>query len=145
MTMSGIKRYEFELERQFAVEEADTIMIDSPPILREKLEWVRACFQDEWRRSFLIRYQIAVVIRDIYDDVKDNKGKMYGAKAVDAIKKMLGWDDGVIYQAINVANAFTPEEIEKVTQMRLPGGRPLSFGHVVVLYPSCELRSRHVG
>src|SRR5262249_4707130 len=58
---------------------------------------------------------------------------VYGAKAIAAIKQAFGWDDGVIYQALHVADAFTPQQIEEITRMRLPGGKPVSFSHVVAL------------
>lgn len=133
MSLSRIKQYEFELERMFAVERAESILDKSSPILREKVDKIRHCFEDAWRCSILNRYQVAVIIRDIYDDVNDNNGSVYGAKAVEAIKKLFGWDDGIIYQALNVANAFTPEELDNITEMRLPGGKPLSYSHLVVL------------
>ncbi len=133
MTVSRARQLELELKRGFALECVETILSESPPALREKVEWIRGSFADEWRRGLVSRYQVAVVIREIYDDVTDNKGSVYGARAVEAIKKAFGWDDSVVYQALHVADAFTPEQIEAVTQMRLPGGRPLSYSHVVVL------------
>jgi hypothetical protein len=133
MTISRSKQLELEYEREYALERLESILSDSPPLLREKIAWIRNTFEEEWRHSIMSRYQVALVIRDIYDDVTDNKGSVYGAKAVEAIKKAFGWDNSVIYQTLHVADAFTPEQIEEITQMRLPGGRPLTFGHVVAL------------
>jgi hypothetical protein len=65
--------------------------------------------------------------------VTENKGATYGAKAVQALKLSFGWDDGVIYQALHVAESFTPGQIEKVVQMRSPEGKPLTYSHVVAL------------
>jgi hypothetical protein len=133
MGISRSKQFELDFQRQFALERVETILDESPPVLREKLEWIRSCFEDEWRRSVQGRYQIAVAIREIYEDVTEHNGSVYGAKAVEALKKAFEWDDGVIYQTLHVADAFTPEQIEAMTEMRLPGGRPLSFSHVVSL------------
>jgi hypothetical protein len=133
MTAGHIQQYELRLQREIALERVETILSESPPALREKIDWIRTTVEDEWRRSIVGRYQIAVAIKEVYDDVADNNGSVYGARAVEAIKKALGWDDGVIYQALRVAGAFTPEQIEDMARMRTPGGRPLSLSHVVAL------------
>jgi hypothetical protein len=133
MTVSRVQQFELHLRQEIAQERAEAILYESPPPLREKIDWIRRTFEDEWRRSVVSRYQVAVVIREIYDDVTENKGSVYGARAVEAIQQAFGWDDGVIYQALHVADAFTPGQIEEITRMRLPGGRPLSYGHVVSL------------
>ena len=83
--------------------------------------------------SIVNRYQIAAIIREIYDDVKDNNGTVYGARAVKVIKKAFGLDDTFIYQALHVAETFTPEQIEEMARMRLPGGKPVCYSHVVAL------------
>ncbi len=131
--MSKVKLFELELKRNRSLEHVEKILDESPPALREKLDWIGRTFEEDWKRSIVSRYQIAVAIREVYDDVAENNGSVYGAKAVQAIKGALGCDDGLIYQAINVADAFTPEQIEEITGMRLPGGQPLSFSHVVAL------------
>jgi hypothetical protein len=133
MAFSRIQQFQLQLKHEMAQDEAEVLMDESPPALREKITWIRNYFEDEWRRGIVGRYQVAAVIREIYDDVTDNKGVVYGAKAVKAIKKAFGWDDGIIYQALHVADTFTPEQIESIAQMRLPGGRPLSYSHVVAL------------
>jgi hypothetical protein len=131
MAFSRIQQFELQLKHEMAQEQAEALMNESPPALRDKITWIRNYFEDEWRRSIVGRFQVAAVIRDIYDDVTDNGGAVYGTKAVEAIKKAFGWDDGIIYQALHVADTFTPEKIQTIAQMRLPGGRPLSYSHVV--------------
>jgi hypothetical protein len=133
MTANRIKLFEQALQRDHPLERAEDIFQESPPLLREKVEWIRSSFEEEWRRSITFRYQAAVLIKEIYDDVNQNNGATYGAKAVQAIKLSFGWDDGVIYQALHVAEAFTPEQIQEVAQMRSPEGKPVSFSHVVAL------------
>jgi hypothetical protein len=133
MTASRIQQFELHLRHEIARERAEAILDESPPPLREKIDWIRRTFEDDWRRSVVSRYQVAVALREVYDDVTENQGSVYGARAVEAIQQAFGWDDGVIYQALHVADAFTPEQIEEMTRMRLPGGRPLSYGHVVSL------------
>jgi hypothetical protein len=133
MAVSRIQQFELELQREFALDRAEAILDKSPPALREKVTWIRNYFEDEWRRSIVGRYQVAVIIREIYDDVTDSKGSVYGANAVEAIKESFGWDDGIIYKALHVADAFTPEQIDGMAGLRLPGGRPLSYSHVVAL------------
>jgi hypothetical protein len=125
--------FELELKRNNALEHVEEILDDSPPALREKVEWLAGTLAEDWRRSVVCRYQIAVTIRDIYDDVNENNGAVYGAKAVKVIKGRFGWDDGVIYRALIVANAFTLAEIEEITRLRLPHGNALSYSHVVEL------------
>jgi hypothetical protein len=133
MAISRIQQFELQLQHEMAQGEAEALMNESPLALREKITWIRDYFEDEWRRSIVGRYQVAAVIREIYDDVADNGGAVYGAKAVEAIKKAFGWDEGIIYQALHVADTFTLEKIQTIAQMRLPGGRPLSYSHVVAL------------
>jgi hypothetical protein len=133
MALSRIKLFELGLEREFALDCVETILRESPPALRAKLDWMRGYFEDEWRHSIVGRYQVATLIREIYDDVTERGGAVYGAQAVEAIQKAFHWDDSVIYQALHVADAFTPEQIEAITRMRLPGGGPLSYSHVAVL------------
>jgi hypothetical protein len=133
MALGRIQQFELQIQREIAQDRVEALLRQSPPALREKIDWIRATIDDEWRRSIVNRYQVAVVIKEVYDDVTEDKGSVYGAKAVEAIKKALGWDDGLIYQALHVADAFTPEQIEAMTQMRLPGGRPLTYSHVVEL------------
>jgi hypothetical protein len=142
MAVSRSKLFELELQRELTLDRVEVILSESPPALRDKVTWIRATFDDEWRRSIVARYQVAVVIREIYEDVTENKGSVYGAKAVEAIKKALAWDDAVIYQALHVADAFTPEQVEAMTRMRLPGGRPLSFSHLAALSRVEEERHR---
>jgi hypothetical protein len=133
MAVSRIRQFELELQRDIARERAEAIIRESPPALGEKIAWIRDTLEDDWRRSVVCRYHVAALVREIYDDVTDHNGAVYGAKAIAAIKKAFGWDDGVIYQALHVADAFTPQQIEEITRMRLPGGKPLSFSHVVAL------------
>jgi hypothetical protein len=133
MAVSHIRQFELQLQRDIAQERAEAIIRESPPALGEKIAWIRDTLEDDWRRSVVCRYQVAVLIREIYDDVTDHNGAVYGAKAIAAMKQAFGWDDGVIYQALHVADAFTPQQIEEITRMRLPGGKPVSFSHVVAL------------
>jgi hypothetical protein len=133
MTVSRIQQFELQLQREFAQDRAEQALRESPPALRAKVDWIRHYFEDEWRRSLVGRYRVAALIREIYDDVNENNGAAYGAKAVQAVKDAFGWDDGVIYHALHVAGAFTPEQIEEIARLRLPGGRPLSYSHVVAL------------
>jgi hypothetical protein len=133
MAVSRIRQFELELQRDIAQERAEAIIRESPPALGEKIAWIRDTFEEDWRRSVVCRYQVAALIREIYDDVTEHNGAVYGAKAIAAIKQAFGWDDGVIYQALHVAEAFTPQQIEEITRMRLPGGKPVSFSHVVAL------------
>lgn len=133
MAMSRIQQYNLQLQHEFTQERVETLLSESPPALREKVTWIRNYFHDEWRRSIVGRYQVAVAIREIYDDVTEKGGAVYGTKAVKIIKKAFGWDDGLIYRALNVADTFTPEKIEDMAQLRLPGGKPLSYSHVTVL------------
>jgi hypothetical protein len=110
MTVSRIRRFELHLRREIARERAEAILDESPPPLRAKADWIRRTFEDDWRRSVVSRYQVAVALREIYDDVTENQGSVYGARAVEAIQQAFGGDDGVIYQALHVADAFTPEQ-----------------------------------
>src|SRR4051794_11449651 len=122
MAYSRIQQYDDQLRREFDQEQAENLIDESPPALREKVEWIRNYLDDEWRRSITGRYQLALVIKQVYDDVKENNGAVYGARAVDALKKAFGWKEGIIYQALHVADTFTPQQIDEITRMRLPDG-----------------------
>ena len=133
MAVSRSQQFELQFRREMIQERLERILRESPSALGEKIQCIRNFFTDEWRRSILGRYQIAVLIRDIYNDVTDNQAPSYGAKAVDAIKDAFDWDAGVIYQAMNVAETFTLKDIEAIADMRMPDGRPISYSHVAVL------------
>ncbi len=133
MGLSRRQQFELEFERPFARNHAESIISQSPPILAEKIEFIRAFFEKHRRLTIVGRYQVAVTIREIYDDVNENNGAVYGAKAVQVIKDFFGWDDGTIYHAMRVADAFTPEQIQDIADKQTPRGRPLSYSHVVAL------------
>jgi hypothetical protein len=133
MGMSKIKQFELQLKHRDARERAEWQIQQAPPILAKKIDFIRNVFEDEWRRSLVGRYQVAVIIKEIYDDVNDNNGAVYGAKAVEVLKDLFGWDKFVIYQAIHVAETFTPEQIEEMASLRTPLGKPVSYSHVMAL------------
>lgn len=130
MTRSRRQLLDAQMERDIRQEE---ILRDAPQNLREKLEWIRDWVEDEWKRSVLGRYQIACTIREIYDDVNEQHGGRYGARAVEMIKAFFEWNNNDIYDALQVAEAFTQEEVEAISQRRLLGGSLVSYSHLVAL------------
>jgi hypothetical protein len=126
MAISRIQQFRRTLERQ-------TILDTAPPALREKLLWIDDWFSEDWKRSILGRYQISLHIRDIYLDVMENNGGRYGAQAVQMIRNYFGWDQGTIYQALKVTEAYTLEEVEAIAGMRFPNGQPVTYTHLVSL------------
>jgi hypothetical protein len=133
MGINRSQQLERQFQREYAQDRAEGIIAQSPPILADKIAFIRTFFEDELRRSIIGRYQVAVVIQEIHNDVTDNKGTIYGTKAVKVIKDFFGWDDTFIYNALNVAETYTLEEIELIAGMRSPLGKPLSYSHVVTL------------
>jgi hypothetical protein len=126
MTISRLQQFNRQLERE-------TILDTAPPALREKLEWIQSWFVEDWKRSIVGRYQISAIISEIYNDVNENNGRRYGANAVKMIKQYFGWDEGVIYQALQVADSFTLAEIEAIAQLRFPNGKPVTYTHLTHL------------
>jgi hypothetical protein len=72
MTVSRIQQFELQLQQEIARERAGAILDESPPLLRAKVDWIRRTFEDDWRRSVVCRYQVAVALREVYDDVTAN-------------------------------------------------------------------------
>src|SRR4051794_35333046 len=108
---SGSRReYEEKLKLEHFHERREALMEEAPAALREKLQWIQTWFDEDWRRNILSRYELALRVSEIYDDVTDNNGGRYGSGAVEVIKTCFRWDDGVIYQALRLVEAFIGSE-----------------------------------
>ncbi len=72
-------------------------------------------------------------IKGIYDDVTEHRGNRYGVGAVEQIRDYFGWDEGVVYAALRLAQRFTQEEIDHLCETKMPNGQPLSYSHLMCL------------
>jgi hypothetical protein len=69
----------------------------------------------------------------IYKDVRENRGRIYGTNAMQYICKYFGWNEGVIYNCMRIAEVFTDEEIEAICGMQMPDGKKVYYSHLLAL------------
>jgi hypothetical protein len=119
-------------------QERQAILNSANPALREVLAQVGHWLLKESRDNILNRYALGALLRRVYQDEREARGSVYGAGAIDKIRRFFHWDEGTAYHALRVAEAFTREEVERLAALRLANGRPLYFGHLLNLAAAPE-------
>src|SRR5690349_11833093 len=84
------------MREEGAAAEREKVLRAMTPACREKLAYIENWFRSEVARSLRSRYELGLVVREMYEDEKKNNGKVYGRNAIEKICKVLKWDDGVI-------------------------------------------------
>ena len=112
-------------------ENRQRIRRDTTPAFREKLDKCQKWFDREARRSIKARWELGLEIKAVYDDVTDHRGSHYGVHAMEEIGDYFGWDDGVVYASLRLAQQFTEEEIDEICAMKTPGGQPVFYSHLM--------------
>lgn len=92
-------------------------------------EW----FLNVYRVDILQRYQLAELLKKVHDDHARNCERRYGSYAVRRLVQFFRWEVSTLYAALRLAEAYTRQEIEAVSLLRLQDGRPLSYYHVELL------------
>lgn len=113
--------------------EREKILQAMTPACRQKLTYFETWLRREVDHTLRSRYELGLQVRDLYEDERANGGKVYGRNAIGRICKILRWDDGVIRLALRFVQTFTPEGLERLCQLLLPGGEPLTWSHVRAL------------
>ena len=111
-------------------EKRASIYQNANPALRKQLDKIQEWFDVDARHSIKVRWELALQIKAIYDDVTEHRGNRYGVHAIDQIRAFFGWDGGVIYSALRIAKQFTQEEIDDLCGKKMPNGQPLSYSHL---------------
>ena len=106
---------------------------NAEPALREKLDWIQAWWEREYRHHALSLYELGRQCKVVYDDVSKRRGRRYGAEAVDVIEEYFQLDEGLIYRALRLANAFSEQEIQEATSHPKADGEPVSTRDLLIL------------
>src|SRR5262249_32511365 len=91
--------------------------------------WLRR----EANHTLRSRYELGLQVLELYQDAKQNAGKLYGKNAIGRICKLLCWDDGVIRSALRFVQTFTSQDLDRLCALVLPKGEPLTWTHVRAL------------
>jgi hypothetical protein len=100
------------------------------PALREKAKEVREWLEAETHHSLLSRYRLGLILRDVEEDEQSHGGERYGEDAVNRLRALLPWEDGIIRIALRFVRAYSQEEAERLAQLRTRNGQPLAWSHV---------------
>jgi hypothetical protein len=122
----------FMLEED-AEAERKRILEKMNPACREKLAHFENWLRKEVDHTLRRRYELGLMAKELYEDEKKNGGKLYGRNAIGRICEILCWDDGLIRLALRFVQSFTPEDLERLCGLVLPGGEPLTWSHVRAL------------
>jgi len=110
--------------------ERERIYRSACPSLREKLDWVIEWIKDEARHSLMRRYDLGLVIKEIFDDQKAG-GSIYGKKALAKISRFTGEDPQLSRLAMRLVTCFTREQLEELSRTVMSDRvTPLSYSHI---------------
>lgn len=101
------------------------------PKLREEIEWFKNEFERIARDSLRWHYAIGLRFRKIYDDEKSGR-RTYGLSAVKRIAAYFQLDVTVLYHCLKLANEFTQAEFDKLCELRMSNGQPISYSHALL-------------
>src|SRR5205823_4591480 len=107
----------------------EKILQSMNPACRKKLECLEKWLRDLVHTSLRKRYELGLQVQELYNDEKKG-GKIYGKGAIEKICKLLHWDDGVIRLSLRFVQTFSRDDLERLCEIRLPSGVPLSYSHV---------------
>jgi hypothetical protein len=122
--------------------ERENILKKMTPAFREKLNYFEDWLRKEVDHTLRSRYELGLMAKELYEDEKNNGGKLYGRNAMGRICKILCWDDGLIRLALRFVQAYSPADLERLCGIVLPSGEPLTWSHVraLVALPSAAQR-----
>jgi hypothetical protein len=102
--------------------------------LKEKVQQIVAWYQTERKRTLLTRYDLGLIVKDIYDHDTGAAGGRYGSQAMKQVCQVLkGIDDGLLYDCLNLVKCYSREEVEELATLQNEVGRPLTWTHVLTL------------
>jgi len=109
------------------------IMQDANPAFRKALEEIQDWHDREARHSILARWDLAQLVKVVFDDVMENRGSKYGVHAIENVCSFFGWDEGVTRNALKLVQQFTKEEIDELCNTQMTNPPPISYSHLLCL------------
>jgi hypothetical protein len=115
--------------------EREKILQKATPAFRTKLESIETWLRTEMGHTLRSRYELGLLVKDLYEAERKDGGKLYGRNAIGRICKVLKWDDGLIRQALQFVQTFTLEDLDRLCGVVQPTGAPLTWSHVRSVLP----------
>ena len=106
---------------------------NAPKPLQEKILKIEEWFAREFKRSIKVRYELGQEIKEVYDDANGQHGSRYGANAVNIICGYFDWEESTVYNALRLAQTYTPEEIERYSSMAASNGALVCYSQLLYL------------
>jgi hypothetical protein len=98
-------------------------------VIAETARWLA----DDHRACILHRYRLAELVKRLNDDHMKNRQRRYGGSSVERLARFFNQEAYMIYAALSVAGAYTRQEVEELSRVRLSDGRSLSYYHIQLL------------
>jgi hypothetical protein len=114
-------------------EKREALLRALSPEGRRRVEWVGEWFSNADRSALQQRYELGVEVKGLYGEMATEASGRYGLRFIAGLCETFAWDRGVVYGALAVAEAFTPEQIAALTERPMANGRLVPFGHLVAL------------
>jgi hypothetical protein len=104
------------------------------PDLKEKVQQILAWYQAERKHTLIARYDLGLIVKDIFDNDPAAGTGPYGYQAMERVCQVLkGIDDGLIYACLHMVQCYTRKEVEELATLQNLDGRPLTWTHVRTL------------
>jgi hypothetical protein len=104
------------------------IMSEANEEFRELYNRIRNTLLGEEQNVIRARYAIGELVYDM--DVDESK---YGARAVQRMEEVIGYDRSIIYNSLNFVKRYTKDQMEALLASRTSTGQPLLWTHVTHL------------
>lgn len=135
MDYEDYENYIFPGEEIDPIQRRQQLFDKMNPQLKDKVHQVKTWFDLAYKSTLLDRYQLGLLVQEIYDDDYWGKDKRYGDGAVRKLEQYFAWGRDVLRPAYRLVCEFTREEIDQVLTLRTSAGEPISYTHLRVLFP----------
>jgi hypothetical protein len=111
---------------------------------KKNVQQVQRWFAREDRLTLKSRYELGLVVQELYIDLTGDGTGHSGYRFVAGLCEAFGWDKGVVYNARNFVRAYTEGEITALADEPMANGRLIPYGHLRALakLPQKEDRDR---
>jgi hypothetical protein len=106
---------------------------DANDEMRAVIAEVARWFAEDHRACILHRYRLAELVKRLDDDEMKSRHGRYGSSSVKRLARFFNQEAYMIYGALRVAGAYTRQEVEELSRVRLSDGRSLSYYHIQLL------------
>jgi hypothetical protein len=100
---------------------------------RAHVERVREWFAREDRHTLESRYDLGEEIKSLYESQAGDDAGSYGQGLVDGLCRLLGWERGVVYDAMRFVTAYTRDEVTELARRPMADGRLVPYRHLLAL------------